>query len=146
MKFSELLGEPDSGRELPAEESEPISVFAPVPVATPPPEAAVAYPTEPPEPVAYPTEPPEPVAYPTEPPDADAVAGFEPPTAPETVVAPEPPFVPEPVVAPRTGLAEVNVRQEPEPVAPEPEPAGFVPGLADVDDDLLPSSYRRGRR
>jgi hypothetical protein len=110
MKFSELLGEPEQERGLPTDEAEPISVFAPVPVATPPPKVAVEYPSDPPEPVVHASPPPEPVA------------------------------------APRTGLAEVNVRQDAE--AP-PEEAGAespVPALDAVVDDLLPSTYRRGGR
>jgi hypothetical protein len=61
MKFSELLGEPEPEQDEPqpaAELSdpatEPISVFAPVPVETPAPPAAVVYPGDPPEPVAQP--------------------------------------------------------------------------------------------
>jgi hypothetical protein len=137
MKFSELLGEPEPEpgqepertrereRELPAE-SEPISVFAPVPVATPPATTSIAYPSAPPEPVA-----PRP-----------AVAQ-EPPLEPrDPVVAPVTPDV---AAARRSGLAELNVRQEapaPAEVAPEADELGY---LEAVVDDLLPST-RRGRR
>jgi hypothetical protein len=100
MKFSELLGEPEQEREPATEEAEPISVFAPVPVATPPPATSVEYPSEPPEPVA----------------------------------------------APRTGLAEVNIRQEADASAPEAEAMTMVPRLDTIVDDLLPSTYRRGAR
>jgi hypothetical protein len=53
MKFSELLGEPEPEHdpELPASDSEPISVFAPVPVAPPTaPTPAVSVPPPPPPP------------------------------------------------------------------------------------------------
>jgi hypothetical protein len=53
VKFSDLLGEPepDEERELPAPDSEPISVFAPVPVP-PPSEPIAAEPPPPPVPEA----------------------------------------------------------------------------------------------
>jgi hypothetical protein len=48
VKFSELLGEPEPEPELPAEDSEPISVFAPVPTSPPP--STLAEPPPPPPP------------------------------------------------------------------------------------------------
>jgi hypothetical protein len=126
MKFSELLGEPEPERErdLP-EEAEPISVFAPVPVAAPPATTSVAYPTAPPEPVA-----PRPTVAPI----------------PTTPAPPAPRTPPEGPATPRSGLAEVNVRQEaPPPLVEEPEIDALV-HLEAVVDDLLPSTSRRGRK
>lgn len=143
MKFSELLGEPEPERErdLP-EESEPISVFAPVPVATPPATTSVAYPTAPPEPVAPPPTvapvPPPPETAPPAPPAPPALT--EVPRAP-TEVPPTPTEVP---AIPRSGLAEVNVRQEPPPAAAEDPETDALAHLEAVVDDLLPS--RRGRK
>lgn len=133
MKFSEMLGEPEPDRErdLP-EEPEPISVFAPVPVATPPATTSIAYPTAPPDPVA----PPSTVA-PVPPPPATAPPA--PPPPPE--VPPRPLEVP---ATPRSGLAEVNVRQEAPPAAAEDRETDALAHLEAVVDDLLPS--RRGRK
>ena len=131
MKFSELLGEPepsesehDRERELP-DAAEPISVFAPVPVAAPPSTPSVVYPSAPPEPVA-----------------------------PRQSFTPVPPATPQPTAppdvasAPRSGLAEVNVRQEAPHPAPIDEPPA-IDGLANLEavvDDLLPSAGRRGKK
>ncbi len=138
MKFSELLGEPEPerDRDLP-EEAEPISVFAPVPVAVPPSTPSVAYPTTPPEPVA-----PRPTVAPPPPPEPGAPA---PSFAPAAPVAPPsaPPVAPAP---PRTGLAEVNVPQEAAAPDPEISEVDALSRLEAVVDDLLPSTSRRGRK
>lgn len=130
MKFSELLGEPEPERDhdLP-EEAEPISVFAPVPVAAPPATTSVAYPSAPPEPVTpRPTVAPVPLLEPT------------------TPAPPVPPALPHVASAPRSGLAELNVRQEfAPPVDDEPEIDGLA-HLEAVVDDLLPSTRARGRK
>ena len=65
MKFSELLGEPERDHDLPADDAAPISVFAPVPVESPAPPAAVEYPEDPPAPVTEPaTELTDPISAP----------------------------------------------------------------------------------
>lgn len=48
MKFSELLGEPEPEPEQPAPDSEPISVFAPVPASPPARPTAESPPSPPP--------------------------------------------------------------------------------------------------
>ena len=120
MKFSDLLGEPEpeEERELPASDAEPISVFAPVPVAPPSEPVAV----EPPPPPL-----PDPPRF-NAPPPASA-----------------PPPAPASPSGGRSGLAELNVRQ---PVPEAPTVASSLvdqlTGLDAVEDDLLPS--RRGRK
>jgi hypothetical protein len=139
MKFSELLGEPepeherDLERDLP-DEAEPISVFAPVPVATPPSPPAVVYPSAPPEPVA-----PRPVADVPPPPPVPVLP--IPPVPPMPPAAPEPPR--EPPTGLRAGLAEINVRQESAVPTDETPGADPLTYLETVDDDLLPSRSRR---
>jgi hypothetical protein len=82
-------------------------------------------------------------------PEAEPISVFAPvpvATPPPVTAVEYPSEPPEPVVAPRTGLAEVNIRQEAEAPAPEPEAVTAVPGLDTIVDDLLPSTYRRGGR
>jgi hypothetical protein len=63
------------------------------------------------------------------------------PAPPAAVEYPSDP--PDPVARPRTGLAEVNVRQEAEVPTEAVETSGGIAGLDEVVDDLLPSTYRR---
>jgi hypothetical protein len=124
VKFSDLLGEPEpeEERELPASDAEPISVFAPVPVA-PPSEPVVEQPPPPPPPV----------------PEAPRF------NAPPPLPARPPSTEPTAAAGGRSDLAELNVRQ---PTAEMPtEESSLVDQLTGLDavvDDLLPS--RRGRK
>jgi hypothetical protein len=129
VKFSELLGEPEPEPELPAKESEPISVFAPVPTSPPPGSTA-----EPPPPAPPPSTPPPLPRYP---------ATNDPSSAPTVPVPAQAPPIPAPGLS---GLAELNVRQPVAEAPTEQSPlADQLIGLTAVEDDLLPSG-RRGRK
>lgn len=146
MKFSDLLGEPEPEREVPEEAatdvavpapepgSEPITIFAPVPVT----------PRQ---------DPPVPSVPPLPPHDVTTEA----PITPRVPVPsqPLPPSPPAPAVPAtpsgflpggRSGLGELNVRQPPGVATPTADSSVSeqLTGLTEIVDDLLPS--KRGRK
>jgi hypothetical protein len=186
MKFSDLLGEPEPERERPETDatevaspeaepgSEPITVFAPVPV-TPrvdPPRLDPSNPIPPVPPIPavtprqdppVPAVPPLPPLPPLRPHDATAAApitaprvpapSVPPPPTPVTPLTPAPPTPAKPATPSgllpggRSGLAELNVRQPPGVATPSADSSVSeqLTGLTEIVDDLLPSS-RRGRK